>query len=74
MAIKQIEPSYSLSFTPKTYTIEGATEMGPDETYDDSQLNPPKRPTKEHLSTGIFNNIEINSNNEYYYKYLRHSD
>jgi hypothetical protein len=28
---------------------------------------------KRHLSTGIFNNIEINSNNEYYYKYLRHS-
>ena len=48
--------------------------MGPDETYDDGQLNPPERSTKEHLSAGIFNNIEINSNNEYYYKYLRHSN
>ena len=48
--------------------------MGPDETNDDGQLNPPWRLTKEHLSTGLFNNIEINGNNEYYYKYLGHSD
>ena len=48
--------------------------MGSDETYDDGQLNPPEQPIKEHLSTGIFNNIEINSNNEYYYIFLRHID
>jgi hypothetical protein len=48
--------------------------MGPYETYDYGQINPPERSTEEQYSTGIFNNIEITSNNEYYYKYLRHSD
>jgi hypothetical protein len=48
--------------------------MGPYETYDNGQINPPERLAEEQLSAGIFNNIEINSNNEYYYKYLRHSD
>ena len=45
IAIKQIEPSYSLSFTPKSDAIERATEMGPNETYDEGQLNPPEQPT-----------------------------